>query len=698
MKKLLLIFVNAVFFIFNSLAQGPPIQWQKSFGGFQEEFANAVALTSDGGYISAGYSYSNSGDISGHHGFTTKSDMWVVKVDANGTLQWQKSLGGSDFDVAKSIEQTADGGYIIGGYAFSFDGDATWNEGQDDFWMVKLDAAGNIQWQKSFGGPYYDMAYSVKQTPDGGYIAAGQNNMNGGDVTGNHGFLDFWVVKMDATGTLQWQKSFGGSADDIAHSIQQTPDGGYIVAGTTESNDGDVTANHGGKDCWLVKLDGSGTLQWQHTYGSSGTDEINAVDITTDGGYIFSGYSSITDGDVTVNNGSEDFWIVKLDGSGSIQWQKAMGGSGPDISYSVQQTSDGGYVTAGATYSNDGDVLGTHGSFPSYEGWVLKFNTAGTYLWQKTLGGSNHDYVTGIRQTTSGDYIVAGGSLSSDGDLTLNHGNYDFWMVKMGCSSSASISQSSCGSFTLNSQTYTTSGTYTQALLNSTGCDSTLTITLTINPPPSVTVNAIIPLINMHAAPVTLSANPAGGTFSGAGVSGNVFNPTTAGLGTRIIQYSYTNGNACTGTSATSTIVYDTLGTVCTSYDTLHITDMVHIIDTVHITDTVHVVDTMHISVTDTLIINAVITAILPPNNVNTITIFPNPGSDHVIIDNGNFAMMNGYQIRIENSLGQQVFYSLINQQQFNINLSGWTGPGTYFVSILDNLNAVIDTRKIILQ
>jgi hypothetical protein len=177
-----------------------------------------------------------------------------VKLNGNGEIQWQKSLGGSDYDCAMSIQQTSDGGYIVAGVSLSIDGDVTGALGNYDYWVVKLDENSAIQWQRSLGGTNSDSANLIQQTSEGGYIVAGQSNSNNEDVTGNHGNSDYWVVKLSGSGDIQWEKSLGGSDYEAARAIQQTTDGGYIVAGWSTSTDGDVTGNHGNDDYWVVKL------------------------------------------------------------------------------------------------------------------------------------------------------------------------------------------------------------------------------------------------------------------------------------------------------------------------------------------------------------------------------------------------------------------------------------------------------------
>ncbi len=359
-------------------------------------------------------------DVSGNHG---GSDFWIVKLDALGSIQWQKTLGGSESEQPKSIQQTADGGYIVASSSRSNDGDVSGIQGDQDFWIVKLDAIGSIQWQRTLGGSDSDFALSIQQTADGGYIVAGHTWSYDGDVSGNHG-EDFWIVKLDASGSIQWQKTLGGSESEQPKSIQLTTDGGYIVAGGTHSNDGDVSGNHGGgppltPDYWIVKLDGSGTIQWKKTLGGSGDEYAKSIQPTTDGGYIVAGYGRFNDGDVSGNHGEVDFWIVKLNGSGNIQWQKSLGGSDRDGAESIQQTTDGGYIVAGYTESNDGDVLGNH-----YHGqedyWIVKLDGSGTIQWQKSFGGSENEGAESIQQTADGGYIVAGSARSNDGDILGN--------------------------------------------------------------------------------------------------------------------------------------------------------------------------------------------------------------------------------------------------------------------------------------
>ena len=346
-------------------------------------------------------------------------------------IQWQRSLGGSVDDRAYSIQQTTDGGYIIAGFSNSNDGDVTGNHGDYDYWIVKLNSTGAIEWQKSLGGTGIDWAQSIQQTTNRGYIVAGWSNSNDRDVTGNHGRIDYWIIKLNSTGVIEWQKSLGGTGNENPNSIQLTTDGGYIIAGFSGSNDGDVTGHHGtsiSADSWIVKLDSTGAIEWERTLGGTLVDAANSIQQTTDGGYIVAGYSGSNDGDVTGNHGSTDSWIVKLNSTGAIEWQKSLGGTGIDWSRFIQQTTDGGYIVAGHSYSNDGDVTGNHGNDDC---WIVKLDNTLAIQWQKSVGGSLGDAAFSIQQTNDGGYIVAGHSDSNDGDVTGNHGASDYWIVKL---------------------------------------------------------------------------------------------------------------------------------------------------------------------------------------------------------------------------------------------------------------------------
>ncbi len=426
MGKLLfsLLFFNS-FLLFS---QTPTIQWQRALGGTYDETASSIQQTSDGGYIVFGSTKSNNWDVSGNHS-NANSDYWVVKLNNVGTIQWQKCYGGAAEEIATFAQQTSDGGYIVAGYSSYPGGDVTVNFGGYDYWMVKLDVGGNIQWQKSLGGTGHDLAKSIHQTLDGGYILAGISNASsiGNIMTGN-----YWIVKLDNSGVIQWQNTLALSSGLNEYcSIQQTTDGGYVFTG-------------GFFDYTIIKFNNLGSVQWQKSYGGAGGNQgATCIQQTTDGGYIVAGYSdSNNDGDVTGNHGSNDYWVIKLDNLGNLQWQKSLGGTDSDKAYSIQQTTDGGYIVAGTSYSINGDIASHIGTSGNADCWIVKLTSIGTIEWQKSLGGTRDDYAYSIKQTIDGGYVFAGSTKSHDVDVSGNswwtsNAFYplDYWVVKLNASS-----------------------------------------------------------------------------------------------------------------------------------------------------------------------------------------------------------------------------------------------------------------------
>ena len=410
-------------------AQSPSVEWQKSFGGSNAENGQYIRQTNDGGYIVAGHSESIDGDVIGNHG---GADYWILKLSSTGTVQWKKTYGGTNNEYARSINQTVDGGYIVAGTSNSNDGDVSGGHGNNDYWILKISSVGNIEWQKTIGGSSNDVANIAIQTSDGGYVVGGYTNSTAQDVTDNNGGFDYWIVKLSEIGTIQWQKTYGGTADDRLFDMQQTTDGGYIMSGHTLSNDGDVTSNHGIHDVWIVKTSDIGVIEWQKTLGGTADDYGYKIEQTTDGGYLVGGNTNSNDGDVTSNHGGLDFWLIKLLNNGTIEWQKTLGGTADDISQSIQQTLDGGYIVAGFSRSSNGDVMINYGS-DDY--WIVKLTADGIIQWQKTIGGTGADHCYSIRQTADSGYILSGLSYSNNNDITLNQGQSDCWIVKLAPSS-----------------------------------------------------------------------------------------------------------------------------------------------------------------------------------------------------------------------------------------------------------------------
>ncbi|WP_460955204.1 beta strand repeat-containing protein [Spirosoma litoris] len=409
-----------------AVAQGPSLLWQKVLGGTAYERFQSITASPDGGYVVAGYTASTDGDVSGGHG---NNDYWVVKLDAAGNLLWQKTFGGTGDDRATAITASPDGGYVVAGYTASTNGIVTGNHGGDDYWIVKLDASGNLLWQKTFGGTQDDQANAITASSDGGYVVAGQAMSRNGDVSGNHGLDDYWIIKLDASGNLLWQKTLGGTSTDQANAITASSDGGYVVAGQAMSRNGDVSGGHGSYDYWIVKLDASGNLLWQKAFGGTQDDFAQAITGSPDGGYVVTGELRSTDEDVVGNHGGFDAWVIKLDASGNLLWQKALGGTGNDYNQAITTSLDGGYTVAGYSQSTNGDASGNHGSMDC---WVVKLDAAGNLLWQKMLGGTGWDTAQTLLRTPDGELVVAGVTGSDNGDVSGGYSGDDTWVFKLG--------------------------------------------------------------------------------------------------------------------------------------------------------------------------------------------------------------------------------------------------------------------------
>jgi hypothetical protein len=421
MKKLLLLFIAI-----NCYAQTPNIEWQKSLGGANNDNGSTIKQANDGGYISVGTTLSN--DIfpsANHHG---DYDVYVVKTDNIGNIEWQKTIGGANYDVGISVSQTIDNGYIIAGYTSSNDGDITSNHGLFDALVIKLDALGNIVWQKTYGGSQIENAFDLIQTDEGGYIVAGTSQSNDGQVSQNQGSVDVWIFKIDASGTIEWEKTFGGSTVDFITSIIKTSDNGFAIVGHTFSNDGDILQNQGNADAWIVKISNTGTIVWQKTYGGSEGDYLYSIQQTNDGGYITCGQTESSDGNLSSNHGITDAWIMKLNPLGEIEWNKTYGGSNDDGLNSIIQTTDGQYIFGGNTYSSDFDI---NTNFGESDCWIMKLNNNGDLVWEKNYGGSDNEAINNIIKTSDNSFIYVGYSYSNDGNVTINNGLIDMWLVKL---------------------------------------------------------------------------------------------------------------------------------------------------------------------------------------------------------------------------------------------------------------------------
>lgn len=421
-----------LFFLFCytiSLRAQPVVSWSKFYGNNAGGVGgNSVISTPDGGYLAIGTAQDDGGDVSGYHGGS--ADVWLLKTNALGVMEWQKCLGGSNGDFTSGrgsggggLQATADGGYIMSLSTNSSDGDVSNNKGGMDVWVVKINATGAIQWERSFGGNDDELDYKIKQTPDGGYLMAGSTRSNNtGDVSGAHGGMDVWVVKLNNAGVLQWQRCLGSSANDLPGNFVITPDGGCVLALATQGNDGDVSGNHnpGRYDYWIVKLDNAGVISWQKCLGGTDDDMAQTI-VVTPGGYAIAGDAYSIDGDVVnPNNGQTDCWVVQINSTGTIQWERCVGGWLRDMVFSLERTADGGLLVGNTVETvgiDNGDITGTHDEL---DAWLVKLSSSGALQWQKCLGGSLNDWLFDAIALPGGNYVVLGESTSQDGDAAGN--------------------------------------------------------------------------------------------------------------------------------------------------------------------------------------------------------------------------------------------------------------------------------------
>jgi hypothetical protein len=434
--KSLLLFLFIIFISTPICAQS--IEWSKALGGGGDDGVYSVRQTKDGGYIMAGFTTSIDGDLSGRTS-DGDNDAWIVKLSSKGAIEWKKFLGGAGDDIAYWVDETSDG-YIVAANSSSSDGDVTDFIGAYDYWIIKLTTQGQVQWKKSFGGAEEDDPQMIRQASDGGYIVAGSSFSTDGDVSGNHGSAssDCWIVKLTSAGTIDWAKCYGGSLDEEAVGIRETPDKGFIVAGFSYSLDGNVTGHHlaptSASDGWAFKIDKNGALEWQRSIGGNLDDQFDDVELAADGGYIFVGYTHSNDGDLADigHHGGvnlSDALVVKLSATGATDWIKTFGGRDDDEMYTISKCSDGSFVIAAYTGSDDIDGITQHG-IADY--WLVRIDKDGNGIQQMTYGGSDFDQLYSISQTSDKGFILGGYSISSDQQVVGNHADTttDAWIVK----------------------------------------------------------------------------------------------------------------------------------------------------------------------------------------------------------------------------------------------------------------------------
>lgn len=293
------------------------VLWQRLLGGTAQDIAMDIALAADGGYVLTGQTYSNNGDVAQNLG---ASDCIILKLDGQGNTLWTKLFGGNSLDYPHGIENTADGGYIVSGHLGSADSSAIGlhydpDYGMAEAWAIKIDGSGNQQWQRAYGSTKGEQAYTIKQTLDGGYIMGAITDLEGGtqngDIAQAYGTSDFWIVKLNATGNIVWEKTLGGTMGDHCADIVETADG-YIAVGSSTSEDMDVSANYGETDIWMIKISSNGQLAWEKNFGGILSDRAEKIFIDDQGTIIVGGNTESRNFDVAQNFGRSDIWLFSV--------------------------------------------------------------------------------------------------------------------------------------------------------------------------------------------------------------------------------------------------------------------------------------------------------------------------------------------------------------------------------------------------
>jgi uncharacterized delta-60 repeat protein len=423
----------------NSCIHSDPLFVNAAGGNYRLQGTSPCIDSGDNTLVPAGITTDLDGNLRIQNGTV---DLGAYEYLASALTWWAKSYGGTgEEDCAYSIQQTSDGGYVMAGDTTSF------GESADHVWIVKLNGDGTIAWEHASRAAGADHARSIQQTSDGGYVVAGWTGLGAG-------WEDVWVLKLNSDGEVAWQKAYGGADEEKPSQIQQTSDGGYIVAGVARS------FGVGGYDLWVLKLNSTGTVSWQKTYGGPDYEETGSIQQTSDGGYIVLGGTS------SFGAGLNDLWVLKLNDDGTVAWQKTYGGTDYEETGSIQQTSDGGYIVAGKTHS-----FGAGGG----DFWVLKLDSAGTVEWEKTYGGTNEDYAYSIQQTADGGYVVAGDTTS------FGAGGEDFWVLKLDSDGTILFNPASGAQMAdTNATVATTSATV--ATTTVTGATTSATVTTTSAP------------------------------------------------------------------------------------------------------------------------------------------------------------------------------------------------------------------------
>lgn len=421
MKKFLLTHLT-ILLLSTSFSQTASIIWQKVYGGSGQDYSGEIIETNDNGYLLLGRSNSIDIDITSPIG---NYDFWAIKMDSAGNKLWDKNYGNTYFDYGQSVKQTTDGGYIMAGYTYDslIGGTASIN-----YRIVKTNSIGNQLWNFNYGGTDSDYANDVIQANDGDYVVVGYSQSSDYDFSTNVGQYDAWIMKLYSNGTVRWVRSYGDSLTDKYEKVIQTSNGDFIAVGSatdTSADPGDPPS-----DYLVSKYGADGTLKWHKTFGGSFNDNAVSVVERSSNSFYVVGTSWSNDRDVTGNYGDGDVWLIEIDSNGNLIWEQNFGADSIELAYDMFMDSDGGLLIAARSVSTaNNDISDTNQGFPDW--WIFKTNTTGTVLWEESFGGSDWEDPASIIQDQDGGVVIAGRSESFDGDLPLNNGQADVWIMKL---------------------------------------------------------------------------------------------------------------------------------------------------------------------------------------------------------------------------------------------------------------------------
>lgn len=426
MKKIFLIgCIWIIMTMTNAVFGQHDMVWNRTLGGTELQSLLSVNQTKDGGFIMAGST--SSGNLKNYHG---KYDMWIVKMNSSKKVEWQKILGGSEDERATAVIQTSDGGYAVVGETKSSDGDVSNLKGIQDIWLLKLNAKGDIEWKKSIGGTLQEGANDIIESADGSLLIAGYTHSRNGDVSiGTLSGRKMWLVKVDITGEIIWNKTITSLDQGEAKSVLETSDFSIVIAGwgLKKTQETDKKFNQYQKAC-VLKLNALGEIEWEKVFEGKGLDFVSDMIRTADGGYALACYSNSLYDDSDPKNSKWNGSVVKLNASGEIEWRNYIGGSKDDMIFSIVQTSDEGFMVAGYSTINLVKSIGHHGK---EDAWIVKINRSGIVEWQKLLGGSERDMATNIIRSGIDDYIVVGSTDSKNGDFEGQKGVASGFICKL---------------------------------------------------------------------------------------------------------------------------------------------------------------------------------------------------------------------------------------------------------------------------